>query len=138
MKPSSGLSLALLACMAATFFHHAHNAEFLDEYPNMPAWLSRASVYGAWLGATLIGAGGYALLKRGYRILGFVLLAAYGCYALDGLVHYAVAPIAAHSMAMNLSIWVEATAGAALLFILAKATGEKVVRTFFNSNPPEP
>lgn len=125
MKPNSGLLLALLACMAATFFHHAHNAEFLDEYPNMPAWLSRASVYGAWLGATLIGAGGYALLKRGYRILGFVLLAAYGCYALDGLVHYAVAPIAAHSMAMNLSIWVEATAGAALLFILALSLGRR-------------
>src|SRR5688500_6736923 len=121
MKPNSGLLLALLACMAATLFQHAHNAEFLDEYPNLPAWLSKASVYGAWLGATLIGAAGYALLQRGYRILGLVLLAAYGCYGLDGLVHYAVAPIAAHSMAMNVSIWVEATAGAALLSILAKA-----------------
>ena len=125
MKPSSGLLLALLACMAATFFHHAHNAEFLDQYPNMPAWLSRTSVYGAWLGATLVGAAGYALLQQGYRILGLVLLAAYGCYALDGLVHYAVAPIAAHSMAMNLSIWVEATAGAALLFILALSLGRR-------------
>jgi hypothetical protein len=121
MKPSSALLLALLACMAATLFHHAHNAEFLDEYPNLPAWLSRASVYGAWLGATLIGAGGYALLRRGYRIAGLVLLGAYACYGLDGLAHYALAPMSAHTAAMNLSIWLEAAAGAGLLLAIAKA-----------------
>jgi hypothetical protein len=30
---------------AASLFHHAHNAEFLAEYPNMPMWLTRAKVY---------------------------------------------------------------------------------------------
>lgn len=118
---SHGVRLCLLALAAATLFHHAHNAEFLAEYPNMPAWLSRASVYAAWLGATSIGFAGFVLLRRGYRWLGLILLAAYGVYGLDGLVHYALAPMAAHSMAMNLSIWLEAAAGGALLFTLAKA-----------------
>jgi hypothetical protein len=115
------LLVLLAACAAATLFHHAHNAEFLDEYPNMPAWLSRASVYGAWLIAGLIGAAGYVLLRQGYRVLGLVLLGAYACYGLDGLAHYALAPMSAHTAAMNLSIWLEAAAGAGLLLAIAKA-----------------
>lgn len=110
-----GVFLCVLALMAATFVHHAHNAEFLGDYPNMPAWLSRTSVYAAWLAATLVGIAGYVLLGRGYRAAGLLLLAAYGCYGLDGLVHYALAPMAAHSAAMNLSILLEAFAGVALL-----------------------
>ena len=116
----NALLLALLACMAATLFHHAHNAEFLDQYPNMPEWLSRTSVYAAWLGATLIGVAGFVLLQRGFRLTGLVLLTAYACYGLDGLAHYALAPIAAHSAAMNLSISLEALAGLALLLALAR------------------
>jgi hypothetical protein len=106
--------------MAASLLHHAHNAEFLDDYPNMPTWLSRTSVYAAWLAATLVGIAGYVLLRRGYRVAGLVLLAAYGCYGLDGLVHYALAPMAAHSVAMNVSIWLEAAAAAAVLFALLR------------------
>lgn len=106
--------------MTATLFQHAHNAEFLDQYPNMPAWLSRTSVYAAWLGATLIGVAGFVLLQRGFRLTGLVLLIAYACYGLDGLAHYALAPMSAHSAAMNLSIWLEASAGLALLFAVAR------------------
>lgn len=118
------VAAALIAAAAATFFHHAHNAEFVADYPNMPASLSRASVYGAWLIATLVGVAGYLLLQR-HRRAGIALLALYGCYALDGLVHYALAPMAAHTAAMNASIWLEAAAGAALLLALAKAGWEK-------------
>jgi hypothetical protein len=39
------LLIFLLAYGAASLFHHVHNAEFLNEYPNMPTWLSRAQVY---------------------------------------------------------------------------------------------
>jgi hypothetical protein len=116
----NALLLALLACMTATLFHHVHNAEFLDQYPNMPEWLSRTSVYAAWLGATLIGVAGFALLQRGFRLTGVVLLIAYACYGLDGLAHYALAPMWAHSAAMNLSIWLEALAGLALLVALVR------------------
>jgi len=46
-------------------------------------------------------AGGYWLLTRGYRLAGVALLIIYGCYGLDGLVHYALAPASAHSAAMK-------------------------------------
>jgi hypothetical protein len=107
-----------LACAAVSLLHHAHNAAFLEEYPNMPAWLTPAAVYLAWLGTTAVGLAGYLLLGRGYRVLGLVLLAAYGAYGLESLVHYALAPISAHSAMMNVTIWLEAAAGAALLIIL--------------------
>ena len=110
------LSIALIAAAAASLFHHVHNAEFLDEYPNMPAWLSPMGVYAAWSAATAIGVAGYALLRSGYRIVGLVLLIVYGCYGLDGLAHYALAVPSAHSLTMNVSIWLEAAdcSGAAL------------------------
>lgn len=111
------LLMFLLAYAGASLSHHVHNAEFLDQYPNMPAWLSPMGVYAAWSAATAIGIAGYALLRHGYRIAGFVLLIVYGCYGLDSLAHYALAPASAHSAAMNLTIWLEAAAAAALLII---------------------
>jgi hypothetical protein len=111
------LLACLLACMAATLVHHIHNAEFLHAYPSLPAWLSRAAVYVAWLCASAIGLLGYWLRHRG-------LLALYACYALDGLVHYALAPMSAHTPAMNLTIWLEAAAGSALLIVLWKRRTE--------------
>jgi hypothetical protein len=112
---------AVLACAAATLFHHVHNAEFLAEYPNLPASLTRGGVYLAWLCATVAGAAGYLLLKRGWRRIGTGLLVAYGCYGLDGLVHYVLAPVFAHTPLMNLSIWLEAAAGTALLITLFRS-----------------
>lgn len=112
------LLACLLAYAAASLFHHVHNAAFLDQYPNLPAWLSPMRVYLAWLGTTAIGFGGYVLLRRGYRLPGIVLLIAYGCYGLDALAHYIAAPVSAHTLAMNLSIWLEAAAAAGLLFLV--------------------
>jgi hypothetical protein len=110
------LLLCLLACMAATLIHHVHNAEHLYDYPNLPAWLSRAGVYVAWLLATAIGLIGYRLRHRGLLVL-------YACYALDGLLHYALAPMSAHTAMMNLTIWLEAAAGSALLIALFRRRG---------------
>ena len=93
--------IALIAYAAACLVHHAHNAHFLDAYPNMPAWLSPAGVYLAWLLATAVGAAGYALVRSGYRALG-----------ITGL----VAPLSAHSLAMNATIWLEAGMALALLW----------------------
>lgn len=76
-------------------------------------------VYAAWIGATVIGLAGYWSLRRGYRIAGLVLLIAYGCYGLDGLAHYAMAPVSAHTLAMNMTIWLEATTAIVLLLGIA-------------------
>lgn len=104
------LPLALITLAAATLFHHVHNAEFLHDYPNLPAWLSRTGVYAAWLAATAIGLIGYWLRHRGLLIL-------YAGYGLDGVAHYVLAPLSAHTTMMNVSIWLEAAAGLALLIV---------------------
>jgi len=113
------LPACLLAYAAASLFHHVHNAAFLDQYPNMPAWLSPMWVHLAWLGTTAIGFGGYVLLRRGCRISGIALLIVYGCYGLDALAHYLVAPVSAHTLAMNISIGLEAATAVAVLLALA-------------------
>jgi len=117
------LLTVVLACAAATLFHHVHNAEFLGDYPNMPAWLSPAGIYLTWLSATLVGVAGYLLHGHGWRLTGKSFLLAYGCYCLDGLVHYALAPLAEHNAMMNLSIGMEAVTGVALLAVVVRKMG---------------
>ena len=117
MATDRAVLTAVLACAAATLFHHVHNAAFLADYPNMPAALTPITVYLAWLAATVMGFGGYAVFTRGWRRLGTGLLVAYGCYGLDGLVHYLLAPVSAHTLTMNLSIAAEAATAAALLIV---------------------
>jgi hypothetical protein len=106
----------LLIYGAASLLHFVHNAEFLADYPNMPAWLSRAGVYVAWLGLTAVGALGWLLVSRGYRIAGLLSLALYAALGMDSLGHYVLAPVAAHTVMMNGTILLEVTT-AALLFI---------------------
>jgi hypothetical protein len=89
------LLIPLLAYTAASLFHYVHNAEFLDAYPGMQAWLARARVYGAWLGVTAVGLGGYFMLRAGHARSGLLLLA------------------------MNLAILLEAAMAAALLLAVA-------------------
>lgn len=109
------LLAALVAYAAASLLHHAHNAEFLGEYPGMPAWLSRAGVYGAWGAVTALGVLAYLLLSRGRPGTGLLLLAVYATYGFGSLVHYALAPPSAHGAAMNATIALEAGTAAWLL-----------------------
>ena len=109
------VSICLIAYTAASLFHYSHNAEFLNDYPNLPVWLSRGEVYSAWLAVTAIGASGYLLLRSRYQLAGLLVLALYGLLGLDGLGHYVVAPLAAHTMLMNVSICLEVAAAVLLL-----------------------
>ena len=115
---SNVLLISLLAYAAASFFHHVHNAEFLDEYPNMPAWLTPAGVYAAWLAVNLVGLAGYAFFRWKYRLAGLGLLGIYSALGLYGLAHYGVAPLAAHTLTMHLTIGAEAITAALLLTIV--------------------
>jgi hypothetical protein len=118
VKAAKPLLILLLAYGAASLVHYAHNAEFLADYPNMPAWISRAKVYIAWFGVTTIGAVGYLLVRRGHQLSGLCVIAVYAAIGFDGLAHYRLAPLSAHTATMNLSIWLE-VATAALLFSFA-------------------
>ena len=115
------LLVALLACAIASLAHHVHNAAFLDHYPSMPAWLSAPMVYAAWVLATAIGFIGYFTRRAG-------LLALYALYCLEVLAHYALAPMSAHTLATNISIWLEAVAAAALLVALALSPPKSACR----------
>jgi hypothetical protein len=108
----------------ASLFHFSHNAIYLERYPNMPAWITRSGVMGAWLSIAAIGVVGCAALIGGYRKIGLTILALYAAMGFDGLAHYCLAPISAHSLPMNFSIWLEVLAAALLLIaVCAQALG---------------
>ena len=113
------LAVLLFAYAIASLLHHVHNAEYLADYPNMPAWITRSTVYAAWLGETLLGGAGYLLLRRGHPVLGLGLIAVYAGLGFDAFGHYALAPAAAHTAAMNATIWLEAAAAALVLVGIA-------------------
>lgn len=115
-RPVSFLLLLLAAtyCLAS-LLHFVHNAEYLSAYPNLPSWLSRSQVYAVWFAITSIGVIGLWLERGNYPLLGLILVAAYALLGFDGLGHYAVAPMSAHTFTMNFTIWAEVVAAALLL-----------------------
>ena len=121
-----GALLTLYLC--ASLLHFAHNAEYLADYPNLPAWLTRLDVYLVWLGSAAVGIGGYALYRGGWRLAGLFLLGAYAAFGFDGLLHYARAPLAANSAAMNFTIWFEVLAAALLLLAVTMTVAHRVGR----------
>jgi hypothetical protein len=64
-----------------------------------------------------IGLAGYLLMRRGHQFWGLAVVAIYAMLGFDGLLHYTLAPMGAHSWGMNLSIWFEVVT-AAVLFAL--------------------
>ena len=113
------LALAAIYC-CASLLHFVHNAEFLAQYPNMPAWLSRSKVYASWLLITAVGAIGLVIVRSRFVLAGLVIVAIYAALGFDGLGHYALAPIGAHTLTMNLTIWIEVAAAAVLLVFVMR------------------
>ena len=127
MNPLANRSLLALVLVhaAASLVHFVHNATFLTDYPNMPVWISPAGVYGVWLAEAAVGAAGVLLFLRGQKI-GLALIATYAVLGFGGLDHYTLASISAHTLAMNVTIWLEtATAIVLLVFVLSLATGSR-------------
>src|SRR5262245_28033274 len=108
------LWLLLLYC-GASLLHFAHNAEYLADYPDLPHWISRTSIYLAWAVIFMIGLCGYLLWRRERSVPGLILLGIYTSLGFDGLLHYGRAPMAAHTFGMNLTIWMEVVAAAVAL-----------------------
>jgi hypothetical protein len=115
MKPYRLLVGLMLLYTAASLIHFTHNAQFVADYPNLPASLSAARIYGAWLVVASVGLGGYLLLRLGQAFVGLCVVAVYAGLGFDGLLHYTLAPLSAHSWGMNLTIGFE-VAAAALVF----------------------
>lgn len=128
------LLVVVLAYAAASLFHHVHNAEFLNDYPNLPAWLSRAGVYRAWLGVSVVGVTGVLLIRAGKQLIGLAALGVYGTLGLAGLGHYALAPPSAHTLTMNLTILLEVTTALVVLATVANF----MLRLLRQDEPTEP
>ena len=92
---------------AASLFHFVHNAVFIDYYPNLPGWITVTGVYSTWIGIASVGFTGYLLYQYGERNFGLVAVLVYGAFGFDGLAHYALAPVSAHTFTMNLTIVLE-------------------------------
>ncbi len=122
------LLVALLVYGAASLVHFTHNAVYIDAYPNLPESLTPVRVYLAWLVEAGIGAMGYILFSRGQRKVGLALIALYAALGFDGLAHYGLAPMSAHSLAMNLTIWTEVLAATVLLFVTTRVFLERYAR----------
>jgi hypothetical protein len=106
---------------AASLLHFMHNAVYLRDYPNLPVWLTSAGVVAAWLVVAATGVLGYLLYSRVSRVAGLIAIAAYAVFGLGGLDHYTVAPVSAHTVAMNLTILLEAVTAAAVLVFVARS-----------------
>lgn len=106
--------LLLVVYFIASLTHFAHNAEFIAIYPNMPAFITRETVYWAWLAVSSLGVAGLIVSRLGLHALGALLLMAYGACGFDGLLHYTLALCSEHTLATNLTIWFEVLAGSAL------------------------
>jgi hypothetical protein len=78
-----------------------------------------AGIVGAWVAQTAIGLLGYCLSCFRSRRAGAITIAVYAALGFGGLAHSVLAPVAAHSLAMNLTIAMETAAAAVLLGVLA-------------------
>jgi hypothetical protein len=121
-----GAWLLLAAYAAASLAHHVHNAEYIAFYPGMPGWITRETVYLVWAAVTSVGALGLLLARAGWRSAGLLCLTGYGELGLDGLGHYTLASCLEHTLAMNLTIGAEVTAGAALAVCALALLGRRV------------
>ena len=128
------LLILLLIYGAASYVHFVHNAEFLSDYPNLPASWTRVGVYFAWIGMTILGVAGWIIVVLGYQLVGLSLLAVYAVLGLDSLGHYVLAPLSNHTVAMNSTILIEVSAAVLVLIeIVRKIYTNKRVPTPFNS-----
>ena len=104
---------------AASLAHFIHNAVYLGFYPNMPTWLTPLGVLAAWLVVAGIGVAGYWLFRLGAKVVGLATIGLYAVLGFAGLDHYVIAPVSAHSWAMNATILTEVIAASVLLLVIA-------------------
>jgi hypothetical protein len=116
--PRTLLHLMILYALAS-LLHFVHNAVYISAYPNLPTWVTPLRVYVAWCGIVVTGALGYWLYLRVSRNMGLLVIALYALLGFGGLDHYAIAPIRAHTLIMNVTIVAEVAAALLLLIFVA-------------------
>ena len=130
-----GYLLVLVALyFVASLAHFSHNAETIAFYPGMPRWLTRETVYLAWLGVSGIGFLAAVLYRLHLYAPALLALALYGAFGLDGLAHYTLALCSEHTLLANVTIWLEAVAGLSVLLISGVLLGQHCVQALRGRN----
>jgi hypothetical protein len=119
MKRAHMLPVLMIAYGAASLLHFVHNAIYIQAYPNLPKWITPFGIYASWCAITAVGALGYWVYRKTSRLGGLLMIGIYALFGFGGLDHYVIAPMAAHSIAMNATILAEVAAASALLIYLA-------------------
>jgi hypothetical protein len=133
-KIAKALPVLMLVYGIASLIHFIHNAEFLRDYPGLPATWTRAGVYAVWLGMTGLGIAGWLLFRNRFPVLGLLLVCAYAVLGMDSLGHYVVASFSEHTVMMNLTILLEVTAaGVVLAMAMALLVGRVFERLAFTN-----
>ncbi len=118
MNRTGVLALLMILYGAASLLHFVHNAVYIQEYPNLPTWITPLGIYASWLVIASVGVLGYWLYRRVSRGAGLAVIAVYALLGFGGLDHYMVAPMSAHTIVMNGTIVAEVAAASALLIFL--------------------
>jgi hypothetical protein len=127
------LQLLLLIFFVANLTHFVHNAEYIAYYPGMPAWLTREQVYLAWVAGACVGLSGLLVYRTKLKVFGLALIGVYGALGIDGLAHYTLALCSEHTLATNVTIWLEVLAGLSLLLASVLLIGRNIsMRTATN------
>jgi hypothetical protein len=119
MKREHMLLMLMTVYAAASLLHFVHNAVYIQSYPNLPKWITPLGVYVSWCGIAAIGTLGYWLFRNVSQAYGLIAIAIYALLGFGGLDHYVMAPIGAHSIAMNATIIGEVSAACVLLVFIA-------------------
>jgi hypothetical protein len=119
MSRAHTLLLLMIVYGAASLLHFVHNAVYIQAYPNLPTWITARGVYASWCGIAAVGALGYWLYRKVSQPTGLLVITNYALLGFGGLDHYVIAPISAHSIAMNATILAEVSAAFVLLIFLA-------------------
>jgi hypothetical protein len=119
MRHTHKLLLLMMMYGAASLLHFMHNALYIQEYPNLPRWITPLGVYASWCGIALLGALGFWLYRMVSAAVGRIVIAVYALLGFAGLDHYVIAPFGAHSIAMNATIIAEVSTATVLLVFLA-------------------
>jgi hypothetical protein len=120
------LALLMIVYGAASLLHFVHNAVYIQEYPNLPTWITPLGVYASWLAIASVGVLGFWLYRRGSHGAGLTVIAVYALIGFGGLDHYMVAPMSAHTVVMNGTIVAEVAAASALLIFLCVLRSRRV------------
>ena len=118
MKREHMLLILMTLYGAASLLHFVHNAVYIQSYPNLPKWITPLGVYVSWCAIAAIGTLGYWLYRNVSKAHGLVAIAFYALLGFGGLDHYVIAPIGAHSIAMNATIIGEVSAACVLLIFI--------------------